>query len=106
MRFVAPKYGGTKIVFDVGDTVVFHNLWAPTGFAYGVRLERLQAKERQWDGEQVIISRICENGTRLKVKHVIPPDPHAVIDCWRYVVGIVGTDNEEHDYLVNEIYIR
>ena len=96
MKLLLTPGGGSREVYDVGDTVTYRNIWAPEGAAYGTDKKT---------GANLIVSDFLENGTSYPVKEVIPANVHKMHDLYRYVIT-VKKNNQDIDLVLSEIYLR
>ena len=79
MKLLLTPGGGTKIIYDVGDEVIYST--------------------------NLIVSDFLEDGTRFLVQEVIPANIHKMHDQHRYIVS-ANRNGQNIDLILNEIYLR
>jgi hypothetical protein len=96
MKLLLTPGGGTKIIYDVGDEVIYRNPFAPKYVANGVDRKT---------STNLIVSDFLEDGTRFLVQEVIPANIHKMHDQHRYIVS-ANRNGQNIDLILNEIYLR
>jgi hypothetical protein len=96
MKLLLTAGGGTKTIYDTGDTVIYRNPFTPTYAAYGTDRKT---------GANLIVSDFLADGTPFVVQEVIPANVHKMHDQYRYVVSTTR-NGQNIDLLLNEIYLQ
>lgn len=96
MKLLLTPGGGSRPIYDVGDTVTYRNIWGAEGVAYGTDKK---------SGANLIVSDFIDNGTSYVVKEVIPANVHKMHDLYRYVITVMRND-KPLDLILSEIYLR